>query len=49
MIREIADALVASGLADAGYVYINIDDCWHAAERDADGFPQCDPNVFRVA
>lgn len=46
MIREIADALVASGLADAGYVYINIDDCWHAAERDADGFPQCDPERF---
>ena len=41
MIREIADALVSSGLADAGYVYLNIDDCWHAAERDADGFPQC--------
>ena len=46
MIRETADAMVASGLADAGYVYINIDDCWHAPDRDADGFPQCDPEHF---
>ena len=46
LIREAADALVASGLADAGFVYINLDDCWHAPERDADGFPQCDPERF---
>ena len=26
-IREIADAMVSSGLADCGYVYVNIDDC----------------------
>ena len=46
MVREMADALVESGLAEAGYVYLNIDDCWHASERDADGFPQCDPERF---
>lgn len=46
MIRETADALVESGLAEAGYVYINLDDCWHAPERDADGFPQCDTTRF---
>lgn len=49
MIREIADALVSSGLADAGYVYLNIDDCWHAAERDADGFRSAIPSVSRAA
>ncbi|ADU14234.1 glycoside hydrolase family 27 protein [Asticcacaulis excentricus] len=35
-VREIADALVSSGLRDAGYVYVNIDDGWQGM-RDADG------------
>lgn len=46
LIREVADAMVESGLADVGYVYINLDDCWHAAERDENGFPQCDTVRF---
>lgn len=46
LIREIADAMVEKGLAAAGYEYINLDDCWHAAERDADGFIQCDAERF---
>lgn len=29
IIKGIADAMVASGLSEAGYQYINIDDCWH--------------------
>ena len=28
MIRESADTIVKSGLKDAGYEYIVIDDCW---------------------
>lgn len=36
MIREMADAMVETGMRDAGYTYINIDDCWHG-ERDAAG------------
>jgi alpha-galactosidase len=36
MIREIADAMVESGMRDAGYVYVNIDDGWQG-ERDEDG------------
>lgn len=36
IVREAADALVESGLAAAGYVYINIDDCWEGG-RDAEG------------
>ena len=36
-ILEIADAMVASGLKDAGYVYLNMDDCWMASERDERG------------
>jgi alpha-galactosidase len=35
-IRDAADQLVATGMKDAGYVYINIDDTWEG-ERDADG------------
>jgi alpha-galactosidase len=35
-IREQADAMVASGMKDAGYVYINIDDTWED-KRDAQG------------
>lgn len=46
LIRETADAMVEKGLAAAGYDYINLDDCWHAAERDADGFIQCDAERF---
>ena len=37
MIRDMADAMVASGLKDAGYEYIVIDDCWHG-QRDSLGF-----------
>jgi alpha-galactosidase len=35
-VRAQADALVASGMRDAGYVYVNVDDTWEG-ERDADG------------
>jgi alpha-galactosidase len=35
-IREIADAMVATGLRDAGYVYVNIDDGWQGV-RGPDG------------
>src|SRR3954447_11035991 len=45
LIRETADALVSSGMKDAGYLYINIDDCWHG-QRDAQGFIQPDPKRF---
>ncbi len=45
LIRETADAMVRSGMKDAGYVYINIDDCWHG-QRDEQGFIQADPQRF---
>jgi alpha-galactosidase len=38
-VREIADGLVSSGLRDAGYVYVNIDDGWQGV-RDANGVLQ---------
>jgi alpha-galactosidase len=30
LIRRAADAMIASGMADFGYQYVNIDDCWMA-------------------
>ena len=45
IIKGIADAIVETGLRDAGYIYINIDECWHG-QRDADGFIQVDKNKF---
>jgi alpha-galactosidase len=35
-VRAQADAMVSSGMRDAGYIYINIDDTWEA-QRDAQG------------
>ena len=37
LIREAADAIVKSGLKDAGYEYVIIDDCWALRERGRDG------------
>lgn len=34
LIRESADAFVASGLKEAGYQYIVVDDCWSQKTRD---------------
>ena len=36
-VRAAADAIVASGMRDAGYIYVNIDDSWEADKRDAQG------------
>jgi len=35
-VRDAADQLVASGMKDAGYAYVNIDDTWEG-QRDASG------------
>ena len=45
VIKSIADAMVTSGLRDAGYNYINIDDCWHG-QRDSNGFITSDAKKF---
>lgn len=46
LIRETADAMVSSGMKDVGYRYVNIDDCWEAAQRDANGNLATDPQRF---
>lgn len=45
LIRATADAMAANGMREAGYQYVNIDDCWHG-ERDKDGWIQSDPVRF---
>lgn len=45
LVRQTADALVASGLREAGYQYVVIDDCWQVG-RAADGVIQPDPARF---
>ena len=44
-VRATADAMVASGMRDAGYQYVVIDDCWQTA-RDANGFIVADAAKF---
>ena len=45
LIKRTADAMVANGMRDAGYVYVNLDDCWHGTRDDA-GNIQPDPVRF---
>ena len=45
LVKETADALVASGLRDVGYCYLVIDDHWHG-ERDDKGYIHPDPEKF---
>ena len=45
LIREVADSMVSTGLRDAGYTYVNIDDCWQGV-RDARGAIQPDAKRF---
>ena len=37
MIMQMADAMVDTGLLDAGYEYLTIDDCWSEKKRDENG------------
>lgn len=45
-IRAIADAMVTSGMLDAGYEHLVIDDAWMAPERDENGRLTGDPKRF---
>jgi len=46
-IKQIADTIVSSGMKDAGYIYLNLDDNWMAnPARDSSGNLICDPTRF---
>jgi alpha-galactosidase len=46
LVMEIADDMVKSGMKDAGYNYIVLDDGWMAKERDGNGNLVPDPQKF---
>ena len=48
LIQKVADAMVDSGMRDAGYVYLNLDDGWQAAgaKFDEKGYPLWDTQKF---
>ncbi|MFJ9152484.1 NPCBM/NEW2 domain-containing protein [Streptomyces sp. NPDC102270] len=46
MVKGIADIFVDKGLKDAGYQYVNLDDCWALPDRNADGKLVPDPARF---
>jgi len=46
LVKETADVMVSSGMRDAGYKYLVLDDGWMAMERDSDGNLVPDPKKF---
>ncbi|MBE1464308.1 hypothetical protein H4W33_003320 [Kibdelosporangium phytohabitans] len=46
MVKGIADIFVSKGLKDAGYQYVNLDDCWALPQRGPDGNLVADPVRF---
>ncbi|MVU76808.1 glycoside hydrolase family 27 protein [Nocardia sp. ET3-3] len=45
-IHEVIDAMVSSGMRDAGYRYVDLDAGWAAPVRDGNGNLQTDPQRF---
>jgi alpha-galactosidase len=45
-VRQAADAMVSSGMRDAGYRYVVVDDCWFDPQRDAAGNLRANPTKF---
>jgi alpha-galactosidase len=45
IVRDTAHAMASSGMRDAGYQFVVVDDCWHGP-RDTNGFITADPERF---
>jgi alpha-galactosidase len=45
-VEQAADTMVASGMRDAGYRYVVVDDCWFVPQRASSGALQPDPARF---
>ncbi|MFD9113155.1 glycoside hydrolase family 27 protein [Streptomyces bottropensis] len=45
-VRQAADAMVSSGMKDAGYQYVVVDDCWFNPQRDSAGNLRANPTTF---
>jgi alpha-galactosidase len=46
VVRAAADALASTGMRDAGYRYVVVDDCWQASTRSPDGSLLASPTRF---
>jgi hypothetical protein len=46
LLMTMADIIATQGYREAGYQYVNVDDCWPAPERAANGRLQPDPTRF---
>ncbi|MGV9360903.1 glycoside hydrolase family 27 protein [Amycolatopsis sp. NPDC003731] len=45
-IHQAADAMVSSGMRDAGYQYVVVDDCWFDPQRDSQGNLRANASKF---
>ncbi|AXX30504.1 ricin-type beta-trefoil lectin domain protein [Actinosynnema pretiosum subsp. pretiosum] len=45
-VRQAADAMASSGMRDAGYRYVVVDDCWFDPQRDSAGDLRNHPTKF---
>jgi alpha-galactosidase len=46
LVKDMVDAFISDGYKNAGYQYVNIDDCWMAMERDSAGNLVADSEKF---
>ncbi|MDR9855490.1 NPCBM/NEW2 domain-containing protein [Paenibacillus sp. VCA1] len=46
LVKETAKKMVDSGMKEAGYQYVNIDDCWMLSQRDENGNLVPNPEKF---
>ena len=46
ILMDTAISMNASGLSKLGFIYVNSDDCWALAERDANGNQVANPEKF---
>jgi alpha-galactosidase len=45
-VRQATDAMVSTGMRDAGYQYVVVDDCWFDPSRDSQGNLRAHPSKF---
>src|SRR6476659_5466617 len=46
LVKQTADIMVSSGMKDAGYIYLVLDDGWMAMKRNSNGDLVPDPQKF---
>merc|ERR1711871_367406 len=46
MVKSVAQDMIDTGLRDAGYRWVNLDDCWENVTRSDDGLMVADPRRF---